>query len=748
MIVTVPHPDQQSDERSWRRAWLALLAVAAALRLWDLGTRVLSHDESLHAFYSFELFTRGTYRHDPVYHGPLMYHVNAVIYYLFGASDVTARLAPALLGVTLVASCALFARWIGRRAALIAGFVVTVSPALVFYSRYIREDIFALVCTVLWIYGSLRYLEQREQRWLYVVTVSMALSFIAKETSFMFGAIIGSFLVVMAFWPARGDDGQQQRGAAHDLAALMLALVLPFAAGVGYFALGWDPAAAAFAFTTHRGGAVLIGVLVAIALLLTAWYLPRRTRGIDGLSRVTWLQLAALFWAIEIVFFTGFFTNVRGGLQSGVVGSLGYWLTQHEVERASQPWFFYLVVAGLYEFLAFATGSVALVVVLRRQRRNVFLAFAAWWTIASWVLFAWAGERMPWLLAHQILPMCLLTGWMLEPLLADLWERRERVKTWALVLLSAAAIVLIVNLFRTAPFGGRNLAATALTAAWLLRLGLLLLLAGFMTRLATHHTRGDLIRAASAGIVIVLTVLTVRAMLRLTFINYDSAAELMSYAQASADVKRAVAEMTAISERTVGGRSLEIAFDDESTWPLVWYLRDFPKARTWADNPEFIGSAPVVLVGPKNKAKAAAQLSDFSGVQYILYWWPIQDYANLTPRRVWEALQSPVTREYLWRVVFHRDYGVDPRQWPARREFELYVRNDLATAAATATPFALGAASRSDTAMALSEVQWTATQVLVGPFGGQSLSAPTSVTIAPDGARIIADGGNHRVVGT
>ena len=39
-------------------AWLSLLLVAALLRVYDLGARVMSHDESIHSFYGYELLRR------------------------------------------------------------------------------------------------------------------------------------------------------------------------------------------------------------------------------------------------------------------------------------------------------------------------------------------------------------------------------------------------------------------------------------------------------------------------------------------------------------------------------------------------------------------------------------------------------------------------------------------------------------------------------------------------------------------
>ena len=67
----------------------------------------------------------------------------------------------------------------------------------------------------------------------------------------------------------------------------------------------------------------------------------------------------ALFWAIQILFFTTFFTNVSDGLATGIVGSLGYWLAQQEVARGGQPWYYYIMLGSLYEFLPILLSGAA-----------------------------------------------------------------------------------------------------------------------------------------------------------------------------------------------------------------------------------------------------------------------------------------------------------------------------------------------------------------------------------------------------
>ena len=52
-------------------------------------------------------------------HGPFLFHANAFIFFLFGVSDATARVVPALAGVGTIVAAWFYRRWIGRTGALL-----------------------------------------------------------------------------------------------------------------------------------------------------------------------------------------------------------------------------------------------------------------------------------------------------------------------------------------------------------------------------------------------------------------------------------------------------------------------------------------------------------------------------------------------------------------------------------------------------------------------------------------------------
>ena len=117
-----------------------LFALAAVFsRFWRLGDRVMSHDESLHAYFSWGLYMGRGFQHTPLMHGPFLFHLNALVYSLFGADDFTSRIGPAAFGVALILLPWTLRRWLGRIGALVASCMFLISPMMLYYARYIRN---------------------------------------------------------------------------------------------------------------------------------------------------------------------------------------------------------------------------------------------------------------------------------------------------------------------------------------------------------------------------------------------------------------------------------------------------------------------------------------------------------------------------------------------------------------------------------------------------------------------------------
>ena len=108
-------------KRRWEvLGYVALTAAALAVRLIALGDRPFHHDESQDAYFSWLFFTSGDYQYQPILHGPLRFYLTSLMYLLFGDSDFTARLAPALMGTAMVPFAALLRGQLGRVGAFAA----------------------------------------------------------------------------------------------------------------------------------------------------------------------------------------------------------------------------------------------------------------------------------------------------------------------------------------------------------------------------------------------------------------------------------------------------------------------------------------------------------------------------------------------------------------------------------------------------------------------------------------------------
>ncbi len=524
-----------------------ILILAVASRFYHVDLRVMSHDETNHVVPSFDLYQGRGYRHDPVTHGPLQFHLVALSFFLFGANDLTARLPAVVFSIATVAFVLFaFRRYLGRTGALIASVLFLISPFMLFYGRYTRNEAFIALYGCMLLYGVFRYLEKGDSKSLFVITLATVLHFITKETSFIYTAQYlllvavlfvnevlkarwfnersrNQFLVLMALalflitsavifgaWDAdlakNAAANAQTVNAAlpaapmtpqhmmtllclaaavlagggaiftlvrgmglaeirthrtFDLLMLVGTLVLPQLTAFLVKIFGWDPLDYSATGMFHTG--ILLMIVFVISAALGLWWNPRK-----------WLIYAAVFYTIFVTFYTTFFTNGQGFF-TGIIGALGYWLSQQGVERGSQPWYYFaLVQIPMYEYLG-ALGTLLAVYfgfrysrfshlpgfsparqpaddpqsdtqtlpagqaetqpalddgqltekdveplpeplptdlpAANSPRRVPVLFILTFWSLTSLIAFSIAGEKMPWLTVHIALGLLLAGGW-------------------------------------------------------------------------------------------------------------------------------------------------------------------------------------------------------------------------------------------------------------------------------------------------------------------------------------------------
>ena len=185
----------------WRNFTVEQLLIAVIIiltvvtRFYDLGARTMAHDEINHVV---PAYTIENYVYDPVTHGPFQFHALALSYFLLGDSDFSARVPAALFGIGVVIFT-LFAwrRYLGRVGAICAAALFMISPYILFYSRYTRNEIFIVFWGVVMLWLFLRYMEDGQPKWLLWLTFITAMHYADKATSYIFTAEAAIFLALL-----------------------------------------------------------------------------------------------------------------------------------------------------------------------------------------------------------------------------------------------------------------------------------------------------------------------------------------------------------------------------------------------------------------------------------------------------------------------------------------------------------------------------------------------------------------------
>lgn len=223
--------------------WGLLVAIALAVRLIGLADRPYHHDESQDAYFSYIFRQTGDYRYNPLLHGPLRFYLTGLMYVLFGDSDFTGRLAPALMGTLMIPLCFPLRRLIGRGAAIAMAALLAFEPTYLYFSRFAREDIYIACITLGLVIVIFLFLDRPRKYHPALIGALLALAFATKESTFITVFVMGTFFVAALAYPRSRP------------------LVWSPVRGVGLESWGWALAAFAGVFTvlfttflTHPAG--------------------------------------------------------------------------------------------------------------------------------------------------------------------------------------------------------------------------------------------------------------------------------------------------------------------------------------------------------------------------------------------------------------------------------------------------------------------------------------------------------------
>jgi uncharacterized protein (TIGR03663 family) len=375
---------------TFERLFLIILFIAILLRFLFLDFKLFHHDEAIHSWFSWELLTKGTWKYDPTYHGPLLYYLTAGMFSIFGDSDLVARLLPAFFGTLLIPLVYWLYQlgYLDRKQTLVASLFIAISPDMVYFARFLRHDIFMLFFTLLFVVALLAYFQEGKTRYALLSAIALALALSLKEEMPLIAIIIGLYFAY-AVRKRRFSLPQQWK---RDLA---------------------------------------LGILVIITIM--------------GALYSVWGT------HVETLIGQNFHITTTGWYQA-----IEHWTAMHEQQRLGGPWFFYILLLLLYEIPIFILALVGTVQFLIKRpalknpfkmlwyrirgrspedtthflvmrsiqqlkaaradldKKEEFTRFCIVWMLSTMAMYAYIGEKVPWLLIPQLLPMIFVAVYKLN----------------------------------------------------------------------------------------------------------------------------------------------------------------------------------------------------------------------------------------------------------------------------------------------------------------------------------------------
>jgi uncharacterized protein (TIGR03663 family) len=323
------------------------LALGAYYRFPSLGDRPMHTDEAILAMKSAEFQTTGHFQYDPKdFHGPGLHYITRVWSRLAGWGDSSTwteaqlRTVPVICGLLLLLATLLLRNALGRLATGFAMLLISISPMMVYYSRYFIMEVPLVLLITLSIAALWHYSQGGGRWWLVLAGFAIGMQHATKETFVInvVAALVGfavTKVMVGDFAPRRSgyDIGANKKRAAYP----WLWVIVP---------------AIVTSIAIYSGGFKDWQAVKDSALTYLNYF--ERSSG-SGHEKPWHYYLTLIFYRKDGLLWS---EAMIGGL--GIVGMLYAFLGNHMKQPARQAFLVFLsvytlVLFAIYSFLAYKT---------------------------------------------------------------------------------------------------------------------------------------------------------------------------------------------------------------------------------------------------------------------------------------------------------------------------------------------------------------------------------------------------------
>jgi uncharacterized protein (TIGR03663 family) len=640
---------QQEVEAPFLKLWryfsasqwviFAVVIILGLLLRWiGLETRPVHHDESLHLMYGSYYFRDPLsrfYQYDPKLHGPLIYQLLVVIYQLFGESVWSGRALIAILSSVFLFIPLLFRQHLSPLIVLGVTSYVALSPTIVYYSRFIREDFIVFAGFFVSLYGAVL---AKPNFGIPLVFVGIALQFGMKENAFVHLAMLLGYILYDALWHlVKKSSGKALNDS--EQTSLLTHIKRKFFSHWIEFLIGVFLCVALYCAIYSAGGLYGKGILDGLYReSLKYWWGQHHQERISGPFLfpqyfLAWYEplfclgvIASILYIIKNTIFL-----VRLFSVSVLALALFIWfgLSDEAVIQSSIGRFF------KFKDTRDAAGGLLLLVVaplmttafLNRGEKH--LALAAYGFFATLFTYSFLGEKVPWLTLYPLVTGLIYLSLLGEHLSSQPFWKTLKQYSSSIALLLTFAVIIIVGII-----GNEGTKAGAVsTAVSLFRnltfLGISgLVITSFVSAFFPPNQKFSPIYPSI--IICGLLFFHLYLCLVINFSRSGESSELISQVHTTKEIDGIAYHVLNKAQNDVSGNNEYIQVYGEGTWPLVWYFRDAKNYRFIDSKPSFDSTFEYIF------ADETTELP--TGVPYIkeivpLRGWWVPVYADITPSR-------------------------------------------------------------------------------------------------------------------
>ncbi|MBF0298942.1 MAG: TIGR03663 family protein [Oligoflexia bacterium] len=650
-----------------KREWVVFFVIiflGIALRWVSLDSRPYHHDESLVGIYGYYTYMdpdNKFYRYNPLLHGPLMFSLLPSIYNVLGVSNWSARAPFALIGTIFLFVPLLFRRFFHQTTLLAFTALWSLSPALIYYSRFIQHDFLIFPSMMLVLYGATLAKDENKS---FFVLLGITLQMCIKLNVYVNLVILIAFIayeviVVRLFLRCKEEKSTLLSRIFNNILSHPWRLILSIAISTFIFCYLYS---AGFKYNK----AILDGLYRESIPYWMNQHNMERIKGpyLFNFFFLSWYEL--IFIVAFIVHYIHFYINATLwyrilALFSFIFSLIIYISYRQEYIEVSFLWVFFKFKIALDSFGPFIfLGHGIAITTYHIMKKEKKLAFFGYMFMANFFTYSYLGEKVPWLALYILFPGTVYLAFYYEKLFLA-WENALNYFTnYSLKSFLCYACIVLIGLWSILSledFINTDLSFAILNNYPLIASAILILaVAAYLHFIREQKFKYTSTFNLKVWAFVILCLFNLKMAIITNFSRAGSDTELISQVHTTQNFHDIAVSIKSDMETGLKGDRPLLLTLGASIWPMTWYMRDLRSFYSFNLNSMSVSKYyyNYIIDDPNNMDPT---LRETHTLQYIplRHWW-VPDYNEMTIRKflVYSFDHKPWNRSGAMFVLFAR----------------------------------------------------------------------------------------------